>query len=200
MKKNIQYLVWTLIALCVAVGFNSCSDDSSGNNAYGNLKATFDKMKGSYKGQMAMPDNGRQEVTFSIDQQANVVLASFPLNNVLSKIYPNDYQRVTPSGDAFSYSCPIDSVGIPADGQLQFVTKEDFSSNRVDFSYTLKKPSGEQEAHSGYMLVKTRGLYNSLMNSLTINFVVTDLFVDTQDLTSSLCPIDNYIDIASKQQ
>lgn len=195
MKKNIQYLVWTLIALCVAVGFNSCSDDSSGNNAYGNLKATFDKMKGNYKGQMVMPDNGRQEVTFSIDQQANVVLTSFPMNNVLSKVYPNDYQRVTLSGDALSYSCPIDSVGIPADGQLQFVTKEDFSSNRVDFSYTL----GGQE-HSGYMLVKTRGLYNSLMNCLTINFVVTDLFVDTRDLTSTLCPIDNYIDIAGKQQ
>lgn len=194
MRKNIQYFVWTLIALCVAVVFNSCSDDSSGTNVYGNIKATFDKMKGTYKGQMAMPDNGRQEVTFSIDQQANVVLTSFPMSNVLSKVYPNDFQRVTLSGEALTYSCPIDSVGIPADGQLQFVTKEDFSSNRVDFSYTK-----DGQSHSGYMLVKSKGLYNSLMNSLTINFIVTDLIIDTEDRTSACCPIDNYIDLAGKQ-
>lgn len=180
--------------MLMAIGVASCSDDSGGGSgAFNNVKNTFEKMKGSYTGQMSMPSNQRQEVSFSIDANANVVVTSFPMDNVMAKVYPNDYQRVSYSGDAFTYSCPIDSIGLPADGQLQFVTKEDFESNRVNFSYKLKETE-----HTGYMLIKTKGIYNSFMNSLTVNFIVTDLVIDNNDY-SSVCPIDNYMDIATHQ-
>lgn len=187
-------MAWSLVAILVAIGFNACSEESTSNGAYANVKATFDKMKGNYKGKFSKANGTLQELSFSIDQQANVVVASFPLDNVMAKLYPNDHEHVTYSGEALNYTCPIDSVGIPADGQLSFVTSADLTKSRVDFSYTKDNLS-----HNGYILVKAKGVYNSLMNSLSVNFIVTDLIVDNTDYTSALCPINTYIDIAQHQ-
>lgn len=194
MNKYIHFMAWSLVAILVAIGFNACSEESTSNGAYGNVKATFDKMKGNYKGKFSKANGTLQELSFSIDQQANVVVASFPLDNVMAKLYPNDYEHVTYSGEALNYTCSIDSVGIPADGQLSFVTSDDLAKSRVDFSYTK-----DNQSHNGYILVKTKGVYNSLMNALSINFIVTDLIVDNTDYTSALCPVNTYIDIAQHQ-
>lgn len=111
-KYNKMYAILTVILM--AVGVASCSDDSNVYNI-GNqqeyIKQTFEGMKGTYAGNLTMPDNSVYTTKFVIDDMANLKISSFPMDRILNEVYKGDYLNVKMSGDAVSFSCPIDSVG-----------------------------------------------------------------------------------------
>lgn len=192
MSINNKYNVCLiLIAISLAIGFASCSTDDGKSYQQGQqeyIQKTFESMKGSYAGTLEMPDNSSRTVKFSIDKQANFKIPSFPMEQILYKVYGGDYLSVQQSADAVSFDCPIDSVGFTG-GYMTIVTKNNLVANRIDFSYT----KGE-EKHEGYALLTVKGLYNPSNRILVTNFIVTELVIDRKDHTSDLCPIDHVIE------
>lgn len=192
MSINNKYNVYViLIAISLAIGFASCSTDDGKGYQQGQqeyIQKTFESMKGSYAGALEMPDNSSRTIKFSIDKQANFKIPSFPLEQILYKVYGGDYLSVQQSADAVSFDCPIDSVGFTG-GYMTIVTKNNLVANRIDFSYTK---GGEK--HEGYALLTVKGLYNPSNRILVTNFIVTELVIDRKDYTSELCPIDHVLE------
>lgn len=175
----------------MAIGLISCDSDSSYYDSESKVheyQQIFEGMKGSYAGNYTTPLNTSKVVMYNIDSQANVNVPTFPMEAVLSKLCGGDYQYANLSGEALTLSCPIDSVGYSS-GYLTFKTKNDLEHNILNFSYTFKNVK-----HKGYMYVTVKGVYNPLQRMINTNFIVTDLIVDNQDLTSKYCPIDNLME------
>lgn len=185
-KYNKMYAILTVILM--AVGVASCSDDSNVYNI-GNqqeyIKQTFEGMKGTYAGNLTMPDNCVYTTKFVIDDMANLKISSFPMDRILNEVYKGDYLNVKMSGDAVSFSCPIDSVGFSG-GYMTFVTKNDYVSNVIRFSFTK-----DETQHSGYAFVTVKGYYDPTRKWVNVNYIVTDLIVDGRDYSSEACPLNH---------
>lgn len=191
MNKKIVNMIIVLFATFVAIGLNSCDGESNyydPNSQLDEFNRIFENMKSSYAGTYTTPLNTKKTVKYNIDSQANVNVATFPMDAVMEKLCGGEYQYANLSGDALTFSCPIDSVGYSA-GYLTFKTKEDLEHNKLDFSYTFKDVK-----HTGYMYLTVKGTYDPQKEIITTNFIVTDLIVDNHDYTSQLCPIDNVIE------
>lgn len=185
-----------LIAIMMAIGIVSCSSDDN-NKSYQEtqqeyIKKMFEGMKGTYSGYLVMPDNSSAPVKFTIDNMANVNIASFPMDRILYEVYGSDYLAVKMSGNAISYSCPIDSVGFTGN-YMSFVSKNDLSTGTIKFSYTK-----DGEPFNGYAFVTVKGLYNSMQKIVNVNFIVTDLTINQKDFTAEVCPINHNFE-ATKQ-
>ncbi len=183
-----------LIAILVAIGISSCSDDGKsyqeGQQEY--IQKTFESLKGDYAGSLVMPDNSSATIKFTIDGMANFKVSSFPMDQILYSVYGGEYLSVKMSSDAVSFNCPIDSVGFTG-GYLAFVTKKDLTTNKIEFSYEK-----DGAKHQGYALVTVKGLYNPSQRLLEVNFIVEELIVDQKDYTSNLCPINHQF-LATRQ-
>lgn len=183
-----KYNVCTiLIAILMAVGIASCSTDDgyTQGSAQEQFQKIFENMKGSYAGTLTLPDNSSMTVKYDIDNEAKVNISSFPMDRILFKVYQSDYLKVKMGAEAVSYSCPIDSVGLSG-GYLTFVTKRDYTSNTIHFSFTK-----DEQQHSGYAYVTVKGYYDYTRNWMNINFIVTDLIIDQKDYTKELCPLNH---------
>lgn len=191
MNHKIAKMYIVLVATFVAIGLNSCDGESNyydPNSQVNEVNRILESMKSSYAGTYTTPLNTKRTVKYNIDSQANVNVATFPMDAVLEKLCGGEYSYADLSGDALTFSCPIDSVGYSA-GYLTFKTKEDLEHNKLDFSYTFKDVK-----HTGYMYLTVKGTYNPQKEIITTNFIVTDLIVDNHDYTSQLCPIYNLIE------
>ena len=191
MNHKIAKMYIVLVATFVAIGLNSCDGESNyydPNSQVNEVNRILESMKSSYAGTYTTPLNTKKTVKYNIDSQANVNVATFPMDAVLEKLCGGEYSYADLSGDALTFSCPIDSVGYSA-GYLTFKTKEDLEHNKLDFSYTFKDVK-----HTGYMYLTVKGTYNPQKEIITTNFIVTDLIVDNHDYTSQLCPIYNLIE------
>lgn len=187
-----------IILCCLALvgwAISSCSDDDNTQKYMNNISENFQKLKGDYSGSLTMPDNTAQTLRFSIvdegtsSVQTDVKVPTFPLDGILSKLYPNDYQYVNiDSRD--SYVAPIDSVGTQINF-MNFKTDDDRTA-QLKFSYTHNNQN-----HSGWAQISTTGMYFTATGLLTISFNVIDLVVDNQDMTR-LLPINYTLD-AEKQ-
>ncbi len=193
MKKNNQ-LSLILIAILVAIGISSCTEDGKSyqESQQEYIQKTFESLKGDYVGALTMPDNSSSKIKFTIDNLANFKIASFPMDQILYSVYGGEYLSVKMSGNAVSFDCPIDSVGFTS-GYLAFVTKKDLVSNKIEFSFTK-----DEVQHQGYALVTVKGLYDPSKKILEVNFIVEELIVDNKDYTTALCPINHHF-LASRQ-
>ncbi len=192
--KYIHKLSQVLIAILMAIGISSCSEDSTsyqeGQEKY--IQKTFESMKGDYVGSLGMPDNSSSTIKFTIDDEANFKISSFPMDPILFCVYGGEYLSVKMSSDAVGFNCPIDSVGFTG-GYLAFVTKKDLVTNKIEFAYEK-----DEMQHQGYALVTVKGLYNASQKMLEVNFIVEELVVDKMDYTSNLCPINHQF-LATRQ-
>lgn len=90
-----MFLVLCATSFGVATGLSSCSSDSQTEDNWNNISQNFENMKGAYEGTAIMNDNSNhQTLNFTIDQQANVTVKNFPIELVLQKVYPSDYQSI----------------------------------------------------------------------------------------------------------
>lgn len=184
-------IILVLVAIFVAIGLNSCDNDTTyydPNSKIKEYQQIFENMKGNYSGSYTTPLNTSKVVKYTIDSQANVNVPNFPMETVLAKLCGSDYEYAELSGNALNLSCPIDSVGYSS-GFLTFKTKNDLTSNILNFSYTYQKVK-----HVGYMYVTVKGIYNPLQRTISTNFIVTDLILDNKDLSSKYCPLDNIVE------
>ncbi len=192
--KYIHKLSQVLIAILMAIGISSCSEDSTsyqeGQEKY--IQKTFESMKGDYVGSLGMPDNSSSTIKFTIDDEANFKISSFPMDPILYCVYGGEYLSVKMPSDAVGFNCPIDSVGFTG-GYLAFVTKKDLVTNKIEFAYEK-----DETQHQGYALVTVKGLYNASQKMLEVNFIVEELVVDKMDYTSNLCPINHQF-LATRQ-
>lgn len=180
--KSIRTILAILIAAFAAVGLGACmSDDEviNNENTEKDIAEIFEKMKGTYTGNLAMPDNSQKTLKFQINQQAQIVISSFPMENILYQVYGNDYLNVTMSAEAVGYTDAIDSVGVTTNTGsiknqcLAFVAQPDLMNPELHFSFTK-----DGQSHSGWANIRTRGIYDPVMEVLDINFIVEDLVID----------------------
>ena len=192
MMKNrlFSYCFLCAIFLFVATGLSSCTSDSQTEDGYNNIKQSFENMKGSYEGTAVMNDNSNHStLDFTIDQQANVTVKNFPIELVLQKVYPSDYQNIQGETEGFSYTAAIDSVGVPSVSALNWKTKN------IDVTFNYKK---DGSAHAMMLTLATTGYYDVTRNLLSLRIDVEDLIVDNQDMTRFL-PITFTVDAAGKK-
>ena len=164
MNHKIAKMYIVLVATFVAIGLNSCDGESNyydPNSQVNEVNRILESMKSSYAGTYTTPLNTKKTVKYNIDSQANVNVATFPMDAVLEKLCGGEYSYANLSGDALTFSCPIDSVGYSA-GYLTFKTKEDLEHNKLDFSYTFKDVK-----HTGYMYLTVKGTYNPQKEIIT---------------------------------
>lgn len=200
---SIMNKILSLSILCllfIGIGFTSCSDDDDNTSKYfGNMTEMFQNMKGNYSGNLTMPDNTVRTQRFSIADNTvngttntNVVVTNFPLDAILSRLYPNDYQYVT-NLKTDTYAAPIDSVGFPGPNIMNFKTDADFTE-QLNFSF-----EHNGESHTGWAQIMTTGLYYGNTGLLHISFSVTDLAIDNNDQTS-LLPINYEMDAEKREE
>ena len=193
MRKKHLGFCGIIFAVIVAIGFVSCSDDTTSDfDPAGTVSELFENMKGEYTGIYSTPNNVRKDVKFSIDKQAEFKISNFPMENILYSVYQGEYENVKLNADALAFSAPIDSVGYDS-GFLTFITKSNTIVNRIDFSFTK-----DEQTHNGWALVTVKGMFNNTLKMMDANFIVTDLVIDNKDYTSTTCPIDNIVE--AKQQ
>ena len=189
MRKKHLGFCGIIFAVIVAIGFVSCSDDTTSDfDPAGTVSELFENMKGEYTGIYSTPNNVRKDVKFSIDKQAEFKINNFPMENVLYRVYQGEYENVRLNADALTFSAPIDSVGYDS-GYLTFITQSNTIVNRIDFSFTK-----DDQAHNGWALVTVKGMFNNTLKLMDANFIVTDLVIDNIDFTSTACPIDNLVE------
>jgi hypothetical protein len=186
--KNIQTLLLTLCLLMAGIEFSSCSSDTVNTDTWGSgVAAMFQNMKGNYSCYLDMPDNTRKSLNIAISDVTKnsygtaVQVVDFPIDVILSKLYPNDYQYVS-SVNVDTYESPIDSVGASSSAFLLFKTNNDYTEN-LNFSFVRDGVS-----HQGWAKVSVQGVYTYTNNNMTFYFSVNDLVLDDQD-KSNLTPI-----------
>lgn len=185
-----------MIILCLAfagIELSSCSDSISediGSKIYDGL---FTSLKNNYSGNLILSDNTATKLKFSIRDEVengntstNVRVTEFPIDNILMKLYPGEYQKVAVTS-VDTYVAPVDSVGFPSVDNIVFKTNDDKTAN---LNFSFKK---DGETHNGWAKVSTSGIYNSKSRILDINFQVIDLVVDNSD-RSSLTPITYFLE------
>lgn len=183
-----------MLLLLVSAAFVSCSDDDDFiDKNKENFDELFQSLKGDYSGNLILADNSSKQVKFSIVDETtngttstNVKVTDFPLDNILYKLYPNDYANATVTA-IDTYVAPIDSIGFPSTTLMNFKT-DDEQTEEINFSYTK-----DSETHSGRAKVSTVGLYNGSSELLEITFNIIDLVIDDKDYYS-LLPISYVID------
>ena len=191
MKKDIiMFLVLCATSFGVATGLSSCSSDSQTEDNWNNISQNFENMKGAYEGTAIMNDNSNhQTLNFTIDQQANVTVKNFPIELVLQKVYPSDYQRIQGEMEGYSYTAAIDSVGVPSVSALNWKAKD------LDVTFNYKK---DGTSHAMTLTLATTGYYDVTRSLLSLRIDVIDLIVDKQDMTRFL-PITFMVDAAGKK-
>lgn len=190
MMKNKWYFWGVIFSVLVLTGFPACTNDSQTGDNWNNITQSFENMKGSYEGTAVMNDNSqRQTIHFTIDQQANVVIKDFPIERVLQKVYPDDYQNVHGELEGYSYTAAIDSVGVPVVSALNWKTKNQ------DATFNYEK---DGTTHTMTLTLATTGYYDVTRSLLSLQIDVVDLIVDRQDMTR-LLPISFMVDAAGKE-
>ncbi len=192
MLKKRLYLFAILCVEILGVVFvlSSCSDDSQAEDGHNYITNAFESMKATYEGTATMNDNSsRQTVDFTIDKQANVVVRNFPIELVLQKVYPNDYQNIQGETEGLGYTAAIDSVGVPSTSVLTWKAKDQ------DVVFNFKK---DGTSHKMTLTLVTSGYYELTRSLLSLQMGVADLIVDNEDLTRFL-PITFTVDAAGKK-
>lgn len=195
-KKKHNIMNRHIIILCcmafLSVGLSSCSDDDNTQKLFDNMSGIFQKLKGNYTGRLEKPDHSFTTMGFSIvdetvggSLQTNVKVPSFPLEFILAKVHPADYQyaKVT-SCDV--YMAPVDSVGYQMNF-MNFKTDDDHTA-QLNFTYVHNN-----ETHTGWTQVSTKGNFFYNIGVLNATFEVVDLVVDKKDKTE-LLPISFTLD------
>lgn len=187
MISNKFFKSTVLFVILMAIGLCSCSSDSYDENSGSNqVAAIFKSMQGNYVGSFVNLQNMSKQVKFQINEQSKVIIPTFPMDNILYKLYPSEANSIRLSGEALSLECPIDSVGLST-GYLYYKTNNDLVNNQVNFSFYTK----DQKNHEGFAWVLVKGNFDYIRQMMEVNFCVVDLKVDGHEYKNELCPIDN---------
>lgn len=179
-----------LIALTLLAAAASCTDETPATEVQSYFEKAVQGIKAAYTGTYRNADNVPQETQFAIDSQAHVVFAELPMDGIMAKLYPREYQGI--KATASRYDDPIAVFTVDAT-QRYFAFRTDFAARqRVDFSFTH---DGEQ--HSGYAMVGAEVNHDATTGLVVVTLEVSDLIVDTAD-RHSLCPIRTEITAARR--
>lgn len=188
--KKIQIIIGVTIMMLMTV---ACSENSYNDGDIETVDKLFQQIKASYKGNYMAANNTMQPLNFTIDSQANVVVDQFPLNLIFAKLYPDEHSIISQTATSTAMKTPI--KGFNLDSSLNFI---EFSTDvdqtePIDFTFTK-----DEVEHTGWAQVHVVGVYNIYMSTMTIQFSVTDLVIDSQDM-QHMTPIHYFVDSASKE-
>lgn len=193
-NKEVKSIV--LFVIFMAIGLCSCSNNTYEENAENNqVSVIFKSMSGNYSGTFVNLRNISKQVKFQINEQSKVVISTFPMDNILYKLYPTEANSIRLSGEALSVECPIDSVGISS-GCLFYKTTNDLVSNQLKFSFNTK----DQQIHEGVAWVLVKGNFDYIRQMMEVNLSVVDLKVDGHEYKNELCPIDNIFEATKSSE
>ena len=188
--KKIKVMIGLAVMMLMVA---ACSENSNSDGDIETVDRLFQRIKASYKGNYMATNNTMHPLNFTIDNQANVVVDQFPMNLILAKLYPDEYSMIIPTATSTALKAPI--KGFNLDSTLNFI---EFSTDvdqteLVDFTFTK-----DEEEHTGWAQVHVVGVYNIYTSTMTIQFSVTDLVIDNQDM-QSMTPIHYFVDSALKE-
>lgn len=188
MKKIQKIISLAIMVLVVA----ACTEDATTEDGMVTVDQMFQQIKAAYSGSYMSANNTVRSMDIIIDDQANVVVEDFPLDLILAKLYPYDYASIPAPVDSVGLKAPIKGFNI--DPSLNFIDFSTDEGGTAPIEFAFKK---DDTLHSGWAMIYVVGLYNMYMKTLTIQFSVTDLIVDGQDM-QEMTPIDYFIDRAQK--
>jgi len=194
MNKIFKKLSMIVSVVFAALTICGCDDSDSvrGEDGMDVVDELFQRIKASYTGKYISADNTAKQMRFSIDDQANVVVKSFPLDMILAKVYPYEYTSITEIREHGDLVSPITGFNVNSS-----LTLLDFAASNRDKGVVSFKYVKDGEEHSGWAQITVIGAYNIYGSTLTARFTVNDLVIDNNDL-QNLTPIDYYVDSAEK--
>ena len=171
----------------------ACTENATTEGGMVTVDQMFQRIKATYSGKYVSANNSMQSMDFTIDDLANVVVEDFPLDLMLAMLYPYDYVSIPKPVEPIGLKAPIKGFNI--DSSLNFIdfSTDDGRTEPIEFSYIK-----DDVQHTGWAMIYVVGLYNMYMNTLTIQFTVTDLVIDGKDM-QGLTPINYFIDSAAKK-